>query len=55
MPSASLRHIRPRHFLLGAAVQALQDSAQRDTGRTRLQLLTMAAYAVVFGAAPGRD
>jgi ABC-2 type transport system permease protein len=46
MPSV-LRHIS-HATPLGAAVQALQDSAQGHWPHP-LQLLTMAAYAVVFG------
>lgn len=46
---AVLRHIS-HATPLGAAVQALQDSAQGHWPHT-LQLLTLAAYAVVFGLA----
>jgi ABC-2 type transport system permease protein len=51
MPSV-LRHIS-HATPLGAAVQALQDSAQGHWPHP-LQLLTMAAYAVVFGLAAAR-
>ena len=47
-----LRHIS-HATPLGAAVHALQD-ARWGTGRTRLQLVTMAAYAVAFGLAAAR-
>ncbi len=51
MPSV-LRHIS-HATPLGATVQALQDSAQGHWPHP-LQLLTMAAYAVVFGLAAAR-
>jgi ABC-2 type transport system permease protein len=51
MPPA-LRHIS-HAAPLGAAVQALQDSAQGQWPHP-LQLVTMAAYAVVFGLAATR-
>jgi ABC-2 type transport system permease protein len=51
MPSV-LRHIS-HATPLGAAVQALQDAAQGHFPHT-LQLVTMAAYAVVFGVAATR-
>ncbi len=51
MPSV-LRHIS-HATPLGAAVQALQDSAQGHWPHP-LQLLTLAAYAVAFGLAATR-
>ena len=49
---ATLQHIS-HATPLGAAVQALTDSAQGHWP-TWLQLVTMAAYAVVFGLAAAR-
>jgi ABC-2 type transport system permease protein len=51
MPAA-LRHIS-HATPLGAAVQALQDSAQ-GYWPTTLQLVTLSAYAVAFGLAAAK-